>query len=473
MGTPSLPQTFYLTSTQRKAWRVPKNVIVIESGTELPYRGDGVTYGGKAYGLTQQRILMDKVRRVASIARFNNVIDNPAMTSPPSITSAATNSQTNAYYLANSGSLTNQDKVRVVGGVPFVNLSSYLAVKSVSSTTGSNIGPAGTYQNGWYIEFMTAAPTVSIGYYRTAETGVMVAVSENGGPMQYASFTPTTIYGSACGTNNGSVTVTFGSSKIRRVRFEFGNQQVDEVCGAGGVLSVRGIFVDPSYSIWKPRDVDTIHAAIIGDSYTAGAPRDSGMQSVNWSRVLAAKMGWHAVQMALGGTGYSKANGALPAAADPLRLADLVAQPYDVFVFALGTNDVTGNDGTAVVLPDLAAKALTCFQAARAANPIAPIFILGPWVRPTFPPQTQLDQANAVLAAFNSFNDSNSYHVPIYIDSSGNWLPGTSYQGNIKNSADVSQHYFWTDAIHPLYVGHYLLGDRSASEFREKIKLAQ
>ncbi|WP_422929036.1 SGNH/GDSL hydrolase family protein [Singulisphaera sp. PoT] len=472
---PPLDPVTSMTSTQRKARTITGDVLVVESDTGLMFTGKKNVTGGKAIGLTTQRMLLERMRRAAVAARASNVIDNQPMASPPTITTGTSFTQTKNYYLAGSGVLTNQDKFTIVGGVPFANTSgslagNYLSVYSVSSTSGSNIGPPGIYQQGWYIEGMTDAPTLVFSYFRTSESGVMIAVSENGGPMQYTSMTPTPIFnnGNACGTNTGVVTIAFGSSKIRRVRIEFGNQQVDETCGgSGGVLSVRGFFVDPGYSIWKPKDLDIVNAGGIGDSYTVQAPRDAGMQAVNWFRTASAKLGWRPTCMAQGGTGYSKVNGALPAASDPLRLADLTAQPYDVFVFALGTNDVSGNDGTAVALPDIQAKALTCFNAARAANPIAPIIVVAPWPRPTFPTQTQSDCATAVAAAFNQFADPNSLFIPIYADPSGNWMAGTSYQGKLNSSNDISYRYIWADAIHPVLAGHYYYGDRVAHAIRD------
>ena len=475
-GTPPLPNYQLKTKAQRQAMVVPSGTTVIEQETGLQFRGNSQTVGGIGYGLTSQRILLDKIRRTASAARNNNLIDNAAMASPPTVTSASGDSQTNSYYLANGGVLQNQDKIIVVGGVVFANTSgvlagNYINVKSVSTTSGSNVGGIVGNQNGWYIETMTDSPNISFGYFRTAEGGVMVAVSENGGPMQYVSTTPTTMYnnGNPCGSNPGSVTVAFGSSKVRRVRLELGNQQTDETCGgAGGVAFIRRIAVDPSYSIWKPKDgPDVINAAFVGDSYTAGSPRDTGMQSVNWARTVAAKLGWRPTCMALGSTGYSKASGALPPASDPVRIADLSAAPYDVYVFALGTNDVNGNDNTATALPDLQAKALACFQAARAANPIAPIIVVSPWPRTTFPAQTQADLASGVLAAFNQFADANSLYIPIYDDPSGNWMTGTSYQGQLNNSNDISFRYIWTDRIHPVKTGHYYYGDRIAQAIRD------
>ena len=476
-GGPPVPPIISKAKAQASTYLIPKNNFLVETDTDLQRAGDGSTPGGRYVGWTPKRMLLERMRRAASRASVSNVIDNAVMASPPTITTGTSFTQTKNYYLAGSGVLTNQDKFTIVGGVPFANTSgslagNYLSVYSVSSTSGSNIGPPGIYQQGWYIEGMTDAPTVVFSYFRTSESGVMIAVSENGGPMQYTSMTPTPIFnnGNACGTNTGVVTIAFGSSKIRRVRIEFGNQQVDETCGgSGGVLSLRGFFVDPGYSIWKPKDLDVVNAAFIGDSYTVQAPRDAGMQAVNWARTCAAKLGWRAVCMAQGGTGYSKVNGALPAASDPLRLADLTAQPfaYDVFVFALGTNDVSGNDGTAVALPDIQAKALTCFRAARAANPIAPIIVVGPWPRPTFPLQTQSDCATAVEAAFAQFADANSFYIPIYDDPSGNWMAGTSYQGKLNSSNDISYRYIWTDAIHPILAGHYYYGDRIAHAIRD------
>ncbi|WP_422924486.1 SGNH/GDSL hydrolase family protein [Singulisphaera sp. PoT] len=474
-GGPPIPPEISKTKAQASTFVIGKNYTVVESDTDLSRIGDGVTPGGRYYGLTPKRMLLDRLRRAASRAANNNVIDNLPMTSPPTVTSASGDSQTNSYYLANGGVLQNQDKIIVVGGVVFANTSgalagNYINVKSVSTTSGSNVGGVVGNQNGWYIETMTDSPNISFGYFRTAEGGVMVAVSENGGPMQYVSTTPTTMYnnGNPCGSNPGSVTVAFGSSKVRRVRLELGNQQTDETCGgAGGVAFLRRIAVDPSYTIWKPKDTDVINAAFVGDSYTAGSPRDTGMQSVNWARTVAAKLGWRPTCMALGSTGYSKASGALPPASDPVRIADLSAQAYDVYVFALGTNDVNGNDNTATALPDLQAKALTCFQAARAANPIAPIIVVSPWPRTTFPLQTQADLAAAVQAAFNQFADSNSLYIPIYDDPSGNWMTGTSYQGQLNNSNDISFRYIWTDRIHPVKTGHYYYGDRIAQAIRD------
>lgn len=457
------------TTSERTASVWPDSSIIVDKTTKLAYSGDGTTLGASEVGWSQRRMLLERMRRAARIAAAGNVIDNAAMASPPTVTSASGDSQTNSYFLAQSGVLGNLDKVIVVGGTVFANTNSpwngnYINVKSVSSTSGSNVGPSGVYQNGWYVETMTDSPNISYGYYRTAEGGFMIAVSENGGPMQYTSFTPTAMYnsGSACGSNTGSITVAFGSSKQRRVRLELGNQQADEACGgAGGVAFLRRIAVDPSYSIWKPKDTDVINAAFIGDSYTVQAPRGSGMQSVNWARTCGAKLGWRVTCMAQGGTGYSKANGTLPAASDPVRLADLTQAAYDVYVFALGTNDVSGNDGTAAPLPDIQAKALTCFQAARAANPIAPIIVVAPWPRPTFPTATQQACADAVIAAYNQFADSNSLYIPIYSDPSGNWMAGTSYQGSTPfSSADISGRYIGPDGIHPLLIGHYYYGYR-------------
>lgn len=376
--------------------------------------------------------VLEKLRRLAARAAVSNRMINGVMASPPTITPSGGTGAilAKAYALASGGSLAAglSRWVDIEGGEPVASNSVYLGVKAASVVAGGNITTAGALQGLWAMEFMSDSPNVTLDAYRVgAGTSVRFAVSENGGPMQYVGAGVTTWTWTS---NIGTILLAFGSSKQRRIRAEFGTFYTDDTVSniADPAVIIRRISVDAAYRIWAPGDADVIRAGIFGDSWSKNAPK-TATDGAGWCYEnpvgrLCAGMGWKLFSRSIGGTGYSAANASssnLPALKD--RLADMTigGVPFDVYVFPNGTND------QAYAATTLQADALTCWQAARAANPLAPIIIFGPWPRPAVSSANLTAIDTALRAAYAEFDDPYSVYIGTFSSTpDDNWIYGSS-----------------------------------------------
>lgn len=410
---------------------------------------------GTKYTLSKTALL-EKLLRAASAARISNRIDAAVMASPPTISSGASSTLAVNYATVSGGVLANQDKMLVEGGVPFVHGGSNMAVKSVSIASGGNVGST-AMQNQVSVSVMTDSPNIEFQFYPQNTTSVRFYVSENGGLLQPCTSGLTALNSS---TATSYTKLAFGASKQRLVVVEYSKLYSDTAAPAA---LLNGIRVDNAYAIWQPKEINPVNAAFCGDSYTVGSPSDGYSHDV-FSVVMARKLGWRHTALALGGTGYTRANGVSPAMKD--RLADLTAQTFDAFVFFIGTND------DAYYATTLQADALACFREARAANALAPIFVFGTAPRPNLAAGTTVLMDAAIKGAFDTFADSWSFWIPVGGDPAGSWMPGTSYVGNIVSAADVSGRYIGSDGTHPVKAGAYYYGTRAADAVVAKLLAA-
>lgn len=391
---------------------------------------------------------LDKLRRAAFAARRNNLVVNGTMASPPTVTVDSGGALAVAYQMASAGTLINQDKILIEGGIGVASLTAYLAIKSVSCGASSgNISVPGSLQSLVAVEIETDSPNVKYALYKVAAAGyVRYAVSEDRGPMQYIGG-PSQLY---TGNNYGGSKLAFGASKIRRVRLEIGGN-TGESGDPAAILN--NISVDQGYSIWKPNSAADIQVAVCGDSYSKGGPTDGwGWQSA--PAQLSQMLGWRYNSLALGGTGYSQANSTHPAMKD--RLSDLSARSFDAVIFALGHNDRLYYATT------LQADALACWRAARAAQPSVPIIIFGGWSAPDLTGTEKTGINTALTAAFAAFADPNAYYIPISADPSGDWMAGTTNIG-APGAGDISGRYISADNTHPVTAGANYLAARMYS----------
>jgi lysophospholipase L1-like esterase len=111
-----------------------------------------------------------------------------------------------------------------------------------------------------------------------------------------------------------------------------------------------------------------IDIAVLGDSYTAGSPMDSGEQS-EWPALLTAAHPWNITRYAVGGTGFVAGRDAGTDFA--ARVPDIVAAKPAVVIVEGGHNDAGSSPA------DVAAAASTVLTDLRSGLPDAKIIVLG------------------------------------------------------------------------------------------------
>jgi hypothetical protein len=168
-----------------------------------------------------------------------------------------------------------------------------------------------------------------------------------------------------------------------------------------------------------PPPTEKPRACFFGDSHFAnGAGYAKGTNLIsNIASRIGDQLGWAVTCCAVGGTGYTNNGGSNYTFNSPQRISDLSLQPFDVFVFAGGTND-----GNSTAL-SIKTSALDLFRAARTARPGARIYAIGCWNAELFPGTlTQQQVEQAVKSAFDEFADGNSKFIPVSTDPSGPWI---------------------------------------------------
>lgn len=131
-------------------------------------------------------------------------------------------------------------------------------------------------------------------------------------------------------------------------------------------------------------------AVFIGDSYTAGV----GSDGPDWPTVVADALGWKAVNMAAGGTGYATEAGPKGCGKEHcgayLEQSTTITGKPDIIVVAGGRNDAKDAIGPA---------ALKLFTSLRTEHPDAKIIALSPWTDDDAPDDTFTAKVTAVEKA--------------------------------------------------------------------------
>lgn len=138
--------------------------------------------------------------------------------------------------------------------------------------------------------------------------------------------------------------------------------------------------------------VSTPEAVFIGDSYTAGV----GSDGPDWPTMVAGALGWKAVNIAAGGTGYATEAGPKGCGKEHcgayLEQSTSITGKPDIIVVAGGRNDPQDAIGAA---------ALKLFTTLRAKHPDSKIIALSPWTDDDAPDETFAAKAAAVEKAAN------------------------------------------------------------------------
>lgn len=411
-------------------------------------------------GLYPVRKKPTRLLSIMDAAHDLNPYKQPAMSSPPTITTAATGDGTlTVYSLCASGALTSValNQVNWYGGVPSPILTTYVAmpVTSIAPSTAGNIGSGFADKNQWAsaIEFMTDSDKVQITAYTSSAVKHMFQVDG-----QYVDFAGTP--GLSATNADCAFMLTFASRKPRRIRM-----LIPSLPSKGPTL-MKAIRVSPTCSIWKPSLAQVLRCGWMGDSYsegTNGAASIYPIPNAAWPVLTCELLGIRDCrQLAVGQTGYiSNAAGARSKLRDQLP-GYWNQAPFDLIVVAHGYNDAS-NTAAAIT-----AEALLCFQAIRAANPGVPIAVLGCQAGSGGPNASQIATDNAIGAAVTSFGDRLCGFHAVSADTP-TWLNGTGKIGATtgNGNADV---YVDPDGAHPSLAGAEFLAYRSAKAIRTIIK---
>jgi lysophospholipase L1-like esterase len=205
-------------------------------------------------------------------------------------------------------------------------------------------------------------------------------------------------------TTGGWVEIQFSTAGAHKVRLEL----------PAGFLTQQ-IWITTGSSVWKPKSSCAVKALFFGDSFFQGGASQS-WPGRNLAHTVANMLGWRPYLSGVGGTGYAANGGINWNWANTNRLADFSYRSYDAVVILGSIND--GGQSTATVQ----SNALTVFQAARAAQPNATIFVFGVPTTVFFSQTSAMSYENAVAAAFAQWGDSNAYFIPISTDPDGDWI---------------------------------------------------
>jgi hypothetical protein len=404
------------------------------------------TGGLKERGVTVPTSLGERLRRAAARAYKKNSIDLGVMASPPTITTGTSNQDatlTKSYrtsveghgYFYISGGIATQG----IGG-----FAPYLGFPVVSTPSGSGGNAGGLPSKNAYqfaVEFMTDAPKVMLRY--ASSTNVyMVEVDDQ--PVSATGLA----YPSTGGTGYTLLDFTsVGGAAIRKIRMELSQAPLFD-----------GVYVGPTYTVWKPSDENDVRVAVVGDSIEDG--NGSSLPSAGWSKVAGKLLGWSDVrQVAFAGTGFVNA-GSFNTFGAALRVSDAVANNPDVLIIAASQND----DASVASVP---AAALAAFQAYRAALPNVPIIVLGADAGSSGPSAGRLSNEAAVLSAFNTWADGNSHFIPVSNAADGSWFTGTGYVGATTGTGNRDRYGY--DASHPNNAGHLVRARRFESAFKRLV----
>ncbi len=322
-------------------------------------------------------------------------------------------------------------------------------VASVLPSTSGNLSgylPTGMKdRNGWTweAEFSTDAETVEVNVLPTGNSNIQIQIDE-----QYA--TSAAIVPAAY-SGSQFISCAFTSRLPRRFRVR-GTQ----ASGFGGVNIL------PTESIWTQNNLPELLIAVTGDSYSEGqgvtSPYDP---DAAWCVQLGLRLGLTDIrQVAVGGTGYVNTGGGRSNIYQQINNWGFAP---DVIISAAGSND------SGYTAQQITAEALLAFTTFRSIAPLAPIFVLGAWGENTGPSSAIIASENAVMAAFDQFNDPNSWFIPISTNEGSQsavlFGTGTTSAPNGTGNAD----FYITTPPHPNNLGHAYLGKRVAYEMKRII----
>jgi hypothetical protein len=301
---------------------------------------------------------------------------------------------------------------------------------------------------GWtYFEFVTDDPKPGI-YFANDQK---IKISVDGYPLEESILAPTA---------GGNFYKIIDFSGIRQNR----TYRIETPC----TYSFLSINLSSSQSvIFKPESVK-YKGLFFGDSYGATiSPIASSPTIYTNSRILAQdvlqRIGISSVRnLDIGGTGYlngktANDNNTVNQSYNckALMINNALDDYLDVIsvVFAHGQNDKT------LVLSDVCANAVYCWNLAAQRYPNAVISIFGPWSEKSGPDATHLAIDNALINAFNTWSYERAKYHSICQDASGSWTTGTGRWGSTTGTGNAD-FYVGADTIHPSIIGREYLINR-------------
>lgn len=395
--------------------------------------------------------LRQRIRRLAAEAQLLNPQDGPVasgvtMTTPASADAALT---VNRRPVVSGVVQADAALFRYTGGTPtpFPSQSYYLfPVSNIAPSVSGNLSgylPATPSRSAWSWQVMweTDADLFEIDFLPAGNANFRVIVDG-----AYVSKT-----GTAPNADSGlqrSRLDFSGVRKARRITF----------CGRGS-MAFQGVRIGPTANLWKPSSVDSLTVAVTGDSYSEGIGLASRfLPDAAWCNVMGRLLGWDDIrQVAVGSTGYLANSGGVRS-----KIRDQIPNwgfTPDIIVCAAGYNDHTTFTPAAI-----AAEALLAWQAMRAAAPIAPMFILGPWAGQRNNDATTLAIEAALQSTFTSWAEANAYFIP-QCSVAAPYVFGTGRVGATASNGN-SDLYTSNDGVHPPDAGHEHIGRRGANDTR-------
>lgn len=300
----------------------------------------------------------------------------------------------------------------------------YLTGSDFSNQLAPGGGVAGvaavTYANSASVDFVTDAPAIFVNRVQNGG-GMAFSPTINGAPLWYKQGMgyPWVVSGS----NNyyGMLVDWTGKpQRERRFRLPLGNKVW------------TGVWVDPKYSIWQPKNPNRYRLYVEGDSVTQGANPNNG--SIGACHKLAAILGCDDVwDSSTGGTGFINSGGGSTLIT---RIPRVIAAAPDILYVRPINNDV-GNDTTYNSTSRIATY-LQYFNTLLAALPNLVIICGGGYATVAANLSTAANSAWQVeadmAAAIAQFNSPQVKFLPMISDPAGRWLYGDGHVGTTSNS---------------------------------------
>lgn len=365
-----------------------------------------------------------------------------AATEAPTITLASTSTAMTADWPAVSGgaALATRFKFRCLAPTPHASFPTYIQSRGPLSallTTRATVQPC--------IEFTTDAPIFEV---------VALGVSNS----QYVIFV------------DGKQVGTSVASKPNDAAKYYDRYDYSAATQPRRIRNVQ-IFANKSFAFYGIRtgaDGDLViptprrpRCLVIGDSYTDGGGSPY-YNYQNWGETMCRDLGWDFYSSGVGGSGYISTNGGL-VRNFAQRYPDDVPTGFDIYVFAMGINDIPNEiyASHAWTQADLNAAQQSAIAAVLADNPSATVIVFGPWRGSSgnagsyTTPAMDTAMQN-VVAGFTSAYRRRLFYVPTINDPLGPWMFGSLSSGRFPIYGVTA------DGTHLMAPGNEWLGHRGA-----------
>lgn len=236
-----------------------------------------------------------------------------------------------------------------------------------------------------------------------------------------------------------------GTRKVHKITLELSSQ-----------AQFGGVTVGPTEEVWAPKTQDRLRVIWIGDSISASGSNSPSVGGADTPYQVGLYLGWSDVwDSSQGGIGYTNTNSGTGYTFGQQVTQTVVGNNPNIIVFMGSVNDVGTASGTEQ------ANALAAFQAARAAAPTAPIIVLGIWPDATGPSAGVQSTETDIKTAVTTFNDSNTFFIPIANDPLQAWMTGTGKVSSTTGTGN-SDVYTASDGVHPTDMGRIYEAQRMA-----------